>query len=246
MPLPCEREQRVGVADDERDDREGAGQRGGAQHLAALGALAQRQPHDRRERQDGDAPGVLRRRCDSQAEAGERVIAPARGAKDAGGGPQRELERDERRDVVERELGVEDRQEGDRHQRRGEQCDAPLEKTLRDEVEEPDGEHTEQRGEDPREHPDLGRIHGERMRERRTAAEVQLEDDRQHVREGGRVVEIVGIALVAEQRDRVRHEVLVLVGVVDVGQAALDAPEAQQQREHEDGAEGTPPQCARR
>ena len=165
---------------------------------------------------------------------------------DAGGGPEGQLDRDQRRHVVQRELGVEDRQERDRHQRRGQQRDAALEEALRDQVEEPDREHAEHCGEHARDDPDLGRIDGEGVGQRGPAAEVDLVDDRQQVGVGRRVIEIVGIAVVGEQRDRMRHEVLVLVGVVDVGQAALDPPQTERQGEHEDRAEGARPACARR
>ena len=53
------------------------------------------------------------------------------------------------------------------------------------------------------------------------------------VRVGGRVDVVVRVPAVAEQADRARDEVRVLVGVVGVRQPVVDAPDPQAEREHE-------------
>jgi hypothetical protein len=100
-----------------------------------------------------------------------------------------------------------------------------------------------------RRHDPGGREHGRAVGRHRlphpvAAAEAQLEDGVQHVREGGRVDEVVRVVGVPEHPDRARHEVGVLVRVVDVGQAVADAPQAQGERPGDDAGRGDQPTVA--
>ena len=107
--------------------------------------------------------------------------------------------------VVEREVRVEDRQERDRQQRRGEQADAAVEQPRAGEVQQPHGERADDGGGDARDDEDLGRV---RSRRRSTTPARPPNHDREHdvqqVRVGGRVDEVVRVPAVPEQPDRAR------------------------------------------
>ena len=69
----------------------------------------------------GDPAGVLGRRREPDPDAGDHVVAQPAAPHDAGDPVQRQRDRGERRHVVEREVAVEDRQEREAEDRRGEQ-----------------------------------------------------------------------------------------------------------------------------
>ena len=160
-------EDRERVRDDERAEREQAREDEAAERgragVAAGGRLlapARRdelQAAGREQRQEHDAPGVLRRARQAEADPGERVVEQAPAAQDAGRAPQRQRDRRERRDVVEREVRVEDRQERDRQERRGQQADAAVAEARGGEVQQPHRQRPDDGGRDARDDEHLGR-----------------------------------------------------------------------------------------
>jgi hypothetical protein len=140
-------------------------------------------------------------------------------------------------------LGVEDRQEGDRHQRRRDEPGAALEPARAGPVDEADDERADHGDGDARGQEGGLRVGGEVAHEAGAAAErepgreAQPEDDQQQVGQRGRVLVVARVEPVGEHRDRARDEVLGLVGVVGVRQAVVDVPEPQQQRAEQDRGE---------
>ena len=193
------------------------------------------------DRQQDDAAGVLRRTGDPEPDAGDGVVAQAAVAQDPGRPPQRQADAHQRRHVVERKLGVEDRQERDREDAGREQADAAVDEPRAGEVQQPDRDRPQQRRERARDDPDLRRVGGERVRHPGATAEPDAEHHVHEVRVGRRVDVVVGVPAVAEEPDRARHEVRVLVGVVGVRQAVADAPDAQDEGEQQQRADGQPP-----
>ena len=188
---------------------------------------------------DDDPAGVLRRRRQPEPEAGDRVVAPAAVAEDAHRAPQRQAHRRERRGIVERELAVGHRQERDRHHGGGEQARAAVEQPRAGEVEQPHGERAEDRRGEPGEHPDLGGVgRVVQVIDGIASAEPQLQQPGEHVGEGRRVAEVLRVQVAAEHRDRVGHEMLGLVDVVDPRQAAAQSPHAQRERDPQDRGDG--------
>ena len=231
-----------GLADDERRERADADDDDPAQRPRppAGGELRGRRGDDR---QQHDPAGVLRRTGQAEAQPGPDVIPDPPVAQDPRRAPQAEADAGQRGHVVERELGVEDRQEGDREDAGRQQADAAVDEPRAGEVQQPDGDRPQQRGDRARDDPDLRRIGGEGVRDAGAAAVPDAEHEVHEVRVGRRVDVVVGVPVVAEQADRAGHEVGVLVGVVGVGQAVAVAPDAQQEREQQQRADrGAPDQ----
>ncbi len=234
----------VGVGDDEGAQRDDPRQHEPARRRVAPGRGRQADRAGRHQRQEHDPAGVLRRARQPEPDAGEQVVAQASLAQHAGGAPQREGDRRQRRHVVERQVGVEDGQEGAREQRRGQQADGAAEELGAGQVQQPHRERADRRGGQARDDEDLGRVGGERLRHARAPAEPDVEDDVQQVRVRRRVDEVVRVPAVAEEADRVGDEVRVLVGVVGERQPLLDAPHAQAERGDEHEREPDPPRPA--
>ena len=93
-------------------------------------------------------------------------------AQHAGAAEQRQRQRRERGHVVEREVRVEDGQEGDRLDRRREQPDGAAEQPRAGQVEQPQRERPEHRGGDARERVELRRGAARRRARRRARAAV--------------------------------------------------------------------------
>ena len=178
-----------------------------------------------------DAGGVLARARQAQTDAGDQVVARAPFAQDARAAQQREGERRERGHVVEREVRVEDGQEGDRLDGGGEQADATSEQPRAGGIQQPQGDR--RRAGRRRRARACRRSAGCSSKARRTPARPPYHDGEQVVQqigEGGRVGEVVRVeAGVLEHRDGTRHEVVTLVGVVDVGQPLPHSPQAQRE-----------------
>ena len=224
------RQQRVRVGDQEGGDRGHTGEGKARDCRAALvrrsaGPLEGR----REEHQEHDARRVLGRACEAEAHPGDQPVAPPAMGEHARAAPEREAERREHRHVVERQVRVEHGQERDREQRACEQAGAAVEEPPREQVREVHGERAQQRGDDARDHEHLGRVERVRVRRVRPAAVAEPVDDVQQVRVGRRVDEVVGIPRVAEQAERLRDEVGVLVCVEREREPVLGAPEAQHQ-----------------
>ena len=195
------------------------------------------------DRQQHDPARVLRRAGQAQAQPGPDVIPEPPVAQDPRRAPQAEADAGQRGHVVERELGVEDRQERDREDAGRQQADAAVDEPRAGEVQQPDGDRAQHRGDRARDDPDLRRIGGEGVRDAGAAAVPDAEHEVHEVRVGRRVDVVVGVPVVAEQADRAGHEVRVLVGVVGVGQAVAVAPDAQQEGEQQQRADrGAPDQ----
>jgi hypothetical protein len=244
LPEGVEVQDRVRVGDEERRERR-AGRDPQAAHRPR--PPAGRRPLGARrgdERQQHDPAGVLRRARQPEPDARHGVVAPAPEAQDAGDAPQRQAQRRERGHVVEREVRVEDRQEGDREDAGGEQSRAPVDQPGAGEVQQPDGHGAQQRREHPGDDPHLGGIGREGLRHALAPAEPDREDDVRQVRVGGRVDEVLRVPVVPEEPDRAGDEVRVLVGVVGVGKAVLDAPDAQQERGEQQATDGQRPRTA--
>ena len=234
----------VGVGDDEGAQGDDPRQHEPASRRVAPGRGRQPDRAGRHQRQEHDPAGVLRRARQPEPDAGEQVVAQASLAQHAGGAPQREGDRRQRRDVVERQVRVEDGQEGAREQRRGQQADGAAEELGAGQVQQPHRERADRRGGEARDDEDLGRVGGERLRHARAPAEPDVEDDVQQVRVRRRVDEVVRVPAVAEEADRVGDEMRVLVGVVGERQPLLDAPHAQAEGGDEHDGEPDPPRPA--
>ena len=137
-------------------------------------------------------------------------------------------------------MGVEDGQEGDRHDGGGHESHAAIKEARADEVDEPDRSCAEQCGQDA--------CHGEGLagvaREVCNcipAEEPKGEDRVDEVREGGRVLEVVRVVAILEEADRPRDEMSAFVAVVDVGKAVADSPQPKPEGEGENGPEAEPP-----
>ena len=175
--------------------------------------------------------------------AGERPVEPPAALVHEQAGDERDRDRGQRHDVVERVLGVEDRQERDRHQRRGDEPDAALVVARARPVGEPADERPDQRDEHARgEERGLG-VGGELAHqaapapEREPGGEAQLEQPVEEIGERRRVLVVARVQPAAEHLDRLGDEVLGLVGVVGVGQAVPDVPEPQRERAEQDRAQ---------
>ena len=154
------------------------------------------------------------------------------------------------RPVVERQPRVEDRQERDGHDRRGDQPGAPAEPLPPGGVGGGDGADPEGHRDHARPQEHGARVVGEPLLD---AAEVDHgQPRRQQVRQRGRVDEVAGVEVPAGHRHRVRDEVRALVEVVGVRQPVAEAPEPQHrrddqdQREDERGRVGAPRRLGRR
>ncbi len=132
-------EQRVRVGDRECEQRADAGEEYPAQRVhPCSGAAVEVAREDRGDqRQDDDPGGVLAGTGESQSDAGEQVVADAPFSQYPGAAEQRERQRGERGHVVEREVRIEDGQEGDRLDCGGEQADGAVEQARAGRVEQP-------------------------------------------------------------------------------------------------------------
>ena len=186
------------------------------------------------DRQHEDPRRVLGRARHAEREAGDRVAAVAVVAVDRRDAQQRQADRRQRRHVVERQVGVVHGQERDRQQRARDQARRPAQQAAPGPRQQRDRARPEDRGDDPRGLEHARAVGRHRLPHPGPAAEAQVEDDVQQVRVGGRVDEVARVVGVPEHPDRARHEVGVLVGVVDVGQAVGDPPQAQHERPGDD------------
>ena len=178
---------------------------------SAMPRAAARPPSGRRplrarggdQRQQHDPAGVLRRARQAEPDAGHGVVAPPAEAQHARDAPQRQADRRQRRHVVERQVRVEDRQEGDREasRRRAARCGGrPAARPAR--YSSQTATRPQQRGEHARDDQDLGRVRREGVRHALAPPEPDREHDVQQVRVGGRVDEVVRVPVVAEEPDR--------------------------------------------
>ena len=158
------------------------------------------------------------------ASAGDRVAAVAVVAVDRRDAQQREADRRQRRHVVERQVRVVHGQERDRQQRARDQPGRAADQAAPGPRQQRDRARPEDRGDDPRGLEHARAVGRHRLPHPGAAAEAQVEHDVQQVRVGGRVDEVARVVGVPEHPDRARHEVGVLVGVVDVGQAVARSP----------------------
>jgi hypothetical protein len=129
---------------------------------------------------------------------------------------------------------VEDRQEGDGLDRRREQADAAAEQARTGRIQKPQRRGAEHGGGDARERVDVAGVQREGLLHARPTPVEEGEQEVQQIGERRRVGEVVRVQVVPEHRHRARHEMVGLVGVVNVGQPLPDAPQAQSQttREH--------------
>ena len=139
LPEGGEVQQRVGVGDDERDQRADADDDDPA-HRPRPPAGDELRDRGGDDRQQHDPARVLRRAGQAEPEAGPDVVPDPPVAQDARRAPQAEADAGQRRHVVERELGVEDRQEGDREDAGRQQPDAAVDEPRAGEVQQPDGD----------------------------------------------------------------------------------------------------------
>ena len=164
------------------------------------------------------------------AEAREHVFARAAGAVDPGDADQRGGQRRQRRRVVEREVAVVDRQERDRQQRAGEQRRCGGRRTAARRRSR-SARRRARRGRPMRRGRARTRSSGSAAKAPPTVAGIRPPAHREErvddVRERRRVDEVVRVQAVPEHPDRPRHEVAVLVRVVDVRQAGLEPDQAQ-------------------
>ena len=225
-------EQRERVEHRERG-REGQGRQGEpGQRAAQLGAVVEHaQARGHQQRDEHRAGRVLRRGRRADGGARHRPLGPAPALVDDEARDERDRHRDERHDVVEGVLGVEDRQEGDGQHRGGHEPDAAV-------VEPRAGPEGERDAERPQERDDhAGREEGRLGVGRERPCQVpapEVEDEQQEVREGRGVLVVARVQRAVEHRDRPRDEVLGLVGVVGEGQAVVEVPQPQRQRDEED------------
>ena len=226
-------EQRVGVGDQEGEQGADAGEQQTADDArsgARIGRPVARATAAASRDSDDDSGGVLAGARQAQTDAGDQVVARAPFAQDARTAEQRERERRERGHVVERQVRVEDGQEGDRLDGGGEQADATPEQPRAGGIQQPQGTDAEQGGGYARERVDVGGVLLEGAQDPLSPAVPRVEQVVQQIGEGGRVCEVVRVeAAVLEHRDGARDEVVALVGVVDVGQPLLYAPQAQRE-----------------
>jgi hypothetical protein len=126
-------------------------------------------------------------------------------------------------------LGVEDRQERDRHQCRGDEPDAALVEPGAGPVDEADDERADQRHDDAR---------GLERGLPQLAHAADLVDRVQQVRQRRRVLVVAGVETAAvDHVECLRDEVLGLVGVVRERQPVADVPEPQAERHEQDPAQ---------
>ena len=215
---------RVRERDEERRERHDAGEQQPAQRRAAV---ARRVDAERREqREQHDPARVLRRRGEADADPRDEVVQPAARPQDPRRAPQREAQRRERGDVVERQVAVEDRQE-----RHGEQCgrEQPCRASREPpagEVEQADGHRAQHRARRAGHRPHRGRVARERLPHRQAPAVADGQQDVQDVRVGRGIDVVARVQVVAEHPDRARQEVRVLVGVVGVRAGPASGPRA--------------------
>ena len=246
--LAADLAQRGRVLDDrervEQRERDAAGRARGDQaeqrpaQLAAIGEDAQ----DGRDAQRDEhrARRVLGRDGDADRRAREHPVAPAALLVDEQAGDERDRDGRHRDHVVERVLGVEDGQERDRHQRGRREPGAAVREARPGPVDERDHERADQRDDDARgEVGGLG-IRAELRDEVTAEAEAQLEHHEQQVGQRGRVLEVARVERAAEHVDRHGDEVQLLVRVVGVRQPVVEVPEAQRERQDDDGAQDPP------
>ena len=202
------------------------------------------------ERDHDRAVGVLQRRGEPDARAAREQRLRAPGAQHDRRRPQRQRARQHARPVVERQPRVEDRQERDGHDRRGDQPGTPAEPLAPGGVGGGDGADAEGHRDHARPQEHGARVVREPLLD---AAEVDhRQPRRQQVRQRGRVDEVAGVEVPAGHRHRVRDEVRALVEVVGVRQPVAEAPEPQRRRDHQDqrederGRVGAPRRLGRR
>jgi hypothetical protein len=202
-------------------------------------ALAQREHGGGDEADDDDAGGVLRGGRQPEAEPRDHVIAVAAEAQDPRGPVEGQRDRRQGRCVVEREMPVVDGQEGDRQQRARERARPPvLQQAGRGHRGQDDRGRAEGRGGGPRDLEGLRGIACERAHRGGAAPEPAPEHAVDEVGVGGRVDEVARVVVVAEEPDRPRDEMRLLVDVVDQRQAAPESPEAQRERARGEGEQG--------
>ena len=142
-------EQRERVEHGEQQEARGARQHQAEQRVAQLRAVAlHAQAGGDEQREQHRAGRVLRGGRHADRAAGERPVGPPAALVDQQAADQRDGHRRERDDVVQRVLGVEDRQEGDRHDRGGGEADPPLEEARARPVDERDDAGPDQRDDD--------------------------------------------------------------------------------------------------
>jgi hypothetical protein len=218
-------EQRVRVEHGEGDEEGAAGEGEPgerARQPAALRGDAQHRRDD--EGEEHRAGRVLGRRGGADRRAGQRPVAPASPLQHEQAGDERYGDGQERHDVVERVLGVEDRQEGDGHERRRDKAGARIGVAPPGPVREPHDQCAERRDDDARGLERRARVGGERPRDV-LARVAQREHGREQVGQRGRVLVVAGIeALAGGHGDRPGDEVLGLVGVVGERQTVVELP----------------------
>ena len=247
-------DERVGVEqDDHHAEHQRRHDRPAQERAQAVAPLDQpqeaRYPHH-----GGHCPGrVLHVHGHGHGAPRQRPVPEPPALVDEQGGDERHGQRHQGHGVVQRLLRIEDGQEGAGHQRRRHEADAPLVEAGPGPVDEAHAERAEQRhgearggehggGIDPEGVPEAARA------EREAGVEAQLEDAEQDVGEQRRVLEVLRVERAADHRYRARHEVLLLVGVVDVRQPVLERPDAQHERAQQDPEQRRParePQPAR-
>ena len=234
---------RVWVGGDEGQNGAAQGEQQTAQRLGRRtpGGVADARRH---QADRGDRPGVLGRRGQPDADPGQHVVAPGAVAQHPSHSVERERDRRERGDVVEREMAVEDRQEGQPEDRRAQQRDRLVEQALAGQVGQPHRHRPQYRGDDAGHQVHLGGVRDVGPAGRVGASEPQLEDEVQEVGVRGRVEKVLGVVVMAEERDCPGDEMRRLVRVVAVGQPLLDPPEAQGQGQRQQQPQRGPMQVS--
>ena len=205
-------------------------------------AVPRRQHGGGDDRQHEDARRVLGGAGQAQADSRDRVPVQAAVAVDDRHPQQRQAHRGERRHVVEREVRVVHGQERHREQRARDQRRAGAQQQAPRPQQQAHRGGPQHRADDPRQLEHARAVDRQRVADRLPAPPAQVEHRVQQVRVGGRVDEVARVVGVPEHPDGPRHEVGVLVGVVDVRQPVSDPPQPQPEREREDaGGPHQPP-----
>src|SRR4029077_5455661 len=158
-------EQREGGREQEGQQRSRGAQRdpGRGPPAGALLAVCESDREGGGERHERDPGRVLAGTGETEADARQQVVALAAFAQHAGGAEQRERQRRQRGYVVERQVRVEDGQEGDGLDRRREQPDRAAEQARTGRIQQPQGRHAEHGGGDARERVEVARVQRERV-----------------------------------------------------------------------------------
>jgi hypothetical protein len=164
-------------------------------------------------------------------------------AQDRRGADQRDRRRRHRRHVVERDVGVEDGQEGDRHQQGRQQRDQHVvEEAPRGEEDEGDRAGSDHRGGEAGGEEEIAAGREVDVLQRGAVTEDDPELGDQQIGERRRVHEVMRIERRSvEHPRRAAHVEPLLVGLVAEREPVLDPPEAQSQSEQDQPREDQRP-----